>query len=84
MKSQKEFKASHLFPTTDKDVKLGYRIEEASTFTFSKGTMTGDIIDGQNPGIAWHVFKKGPNLGQVTLLETQYDALGIGNLSIKL
>ena len=84
MKSQKDFKASRLFPTTDKDLKIGYTIEEASTFTFSKGTLTGDIIDGHNPGIAWHVFKKGPNPGQVTTIaETQYDTLGIGNLSIK-
>ena len=31
MESQKDFKVSHLFLTTDKDLKLGYTIEEAST-----------------------------------------------------
>ena len=81
-KGTKDFRANRLFENADKDLRISYNIEEASTFSFSSGTLVGDILDSQNPGIQWNVYKK-ERRGEVTNYEEdQHGDLNIGKFSI--
>ena len=59
MRGNKDFRANRLFEGADKELRVSYCIEEGSTFTFNGGTLVGDYLDSQDPGIQWHVYKKG-------------------------
>ena len=56
MRNQKEIKANRIFGEADKDLRIQNQIEDASVFTFKKGTPVGDFIDDDK--ISWTVVKK--------------------------
>ena len=82
MKNPREIRANRVFENADKELRISYQIEEASTLSFNNGTMIGDVLDSENPWFQWHVFKK--TSGVVTTMEeTSHPELHIGELSVK-
>ena len=67
MRGFKEFRANKVFEGVDKEIRVSYCVEEASTFSFNDGTLTGDVVDGDNPGFQWNVIRKGSR-GETTAI----------------
>ena len=80
MKSSKDIKANRLFPEADKDLKIQYCIEEASTFSFRTGSMVGEALDDDK--VTWTVLRKSAR-GYTAVEEADYVEQKIGHFSIK-
>ena len=83
MKGTKDFRANRLFDGADKELRVSYIIEDFSTFTFNTGSLVGDVIDGEDLGVQWNVFKKGQRGDTEPIAEDDHDANNIGKLSIR-
>ena len=57
LKSSKEIRVNKLWDQSDKDLRLSYRIDDASIFTFNDGSLVGDYVDSSN--INWMIVEKG-------------------------
>ena len=55
-KGQKEVRANKIWDKADKELRVSYTIDEASTFTFNCGTLVGDYVDCSN--INWQILER--------------------------
>ena len=83
MRGQKDFRANRLFEGADKELRVSYSVEEGSTFTFNSGTLVGDYVDSQDPGLQWHAYKKGRRGETSTIDEEQHEENHINRWCIR-